>query len=322
MNKLILATILVFSFVGVFAQGSSTTELMKIMNQSDISYEISVLDKDVTRKDMSKNLTTNDFYQQDERGKTTVKQYNISTKEADQLLKEKDYIEARKAYMKILNQEPLCAKAMTGMGQAFELEGDMEKAEKWFTKAVNQNFHDYKAHYALANIYLKQKNKEKAATEITIAHILNRNNKTVKSLLDNIYAATGRKVASWEVVPQCEVKKVEAKKVTINVKTEWLNYAIPMAARNHEPSLKGKTEMIDIVKEGLISMYPNLLRNPQLQQQTSFKYLKKSLEQQQLDSFGYYEIVLVEEPETAFKLSKETIEHIGEYLMKTRSLRL
>ncbi len=324
MYKLIFAALLCFGITTIHAQkAASTTDLVKIMNESDIDYKIGILEKKITRKDQSKNLTSNNYYQDDERGRIVVKQYTATTQEADRLLKEKNYAEASKAYMKVLNQNPFCAKAMTGLGQVHEQQGELDKAQEWLTKAVNQNFHDYKAHQSLANIYLKQKNKTKAAEEITIAHILNRNAKDVKQSLDKIYASTGKKVGAWEVVPQCEIKKVDAKTVEVNVQMDWFNYAIPMAARTHEPSLKGNEHgTIEVVKEGLIAMIPNLLRKVELQQKTEFKYLKKSMEEKQLGSYGYYEIVLVEEPEAAFGLSKETIERIGDYLMKTRSVSL
>ncbi|MBF0544412.1 MAG: HEAT repeat domain-containing protein [Candidatus Riflebacteria bacterium] len=88
---------------------------------------------------------------------------------AGNYLKEKEYKEAEKIYLKILSQQPENLKAILGIGDLFFLIKQFSEASVYYEKALAINPNLVKAHYNLGTIYYFQKDFEQSINHLTKA---------------------------------------------------------------------------------------------------------------------------------------------------------
>jgi len=331
--KYFLLILLIFLFhLPTFSQKLHTpSEILKIMEESEISYEFDVLKQKIEAPDRSNNLVYNDYYHKtDSSGFTTVS-YKPSDKVKDYLEKAETYFraddnaKARELYLKALELDTSYFKLMTFVAQTYEREKNYEEAINWYKKTIKKNYIDYMAHWFISDIYLKTGNKKEALREITIASVLNRNNPRIKKAFDNIYNECRLKNEEWTFVPQYNLTKSKDNKVTIYFSEYWMGYAITKAVWKYEPDYRtnmGETDStISILeeKEALVSLMIGLSNTKKaFRQFPEFKALKEAFENKFVEEFILYEIILPEYPYVALQIPTNFVESVCDYTMTVR----
>ncbi len=317
-----LIVFLCFLAFGVNAQKTcSPQEIQDVLKNSDFTYQLGGLDGEVTPKDYSNKLNSSEYHKN---GKGEVVKYPASDDfvKAKSLLKQGSIQEAKDALTKVLGQFPKHAAAMTLMANAFAKEGSTANAEQWFQKAITANYSDYKAHLGLANLYAAKGNSKQAVDEITIAHILNRNEASIFNSLKTMCSKQGVDQGDWTFQPQIAMEEKEGKKLEVKFNMAWMGYALPKAIRTYEPghvvSSKDHQILLANEKEGLIAMLPAGMRDTKVMRTPEFKFLKKSIDNQVFEEFIYYEIILREHPEVAYQLTQKEVEKIRDYVLSGR----
>jgi len=212
---------------------------------------------------------------------------------------------------------------MTYIGQMYENEGDFDNAIEWYQTAIDHNYIDYMAHWFLADAYQRKGHLEKTVDEITIALILNRNNPRIKASFSNIYKQKKLKNSDWVFNPQVQIDSIGISEVKVAFGEDWLGYALVKALWEYEP---GYSELMGVSKgsystiqekEGIASLLTALSKK-QLKKIPEFKALKQSLENEMIDEFILFEIMLPKIPFAAYQLPKETILNIKNYVVQVR----
>ncbi|MPM10922.1 hypothetical protein SDC9_57259 [bioreactor metagenome] len=328
----LLFAILLLGISAIAQKIHSPAELLKIMENSEISYEISSMETPVKCPDYSSNLNYNESYRAVTDSGIYTYKYSISDEAAEFFKKAEGFFQkimidsAQKYYKKTLEVDSSLYFVMTYLGQTFEHQNDSKNAIYWYKKAIEKNYIDYMAHWFLADAYKATGQLDKAVDEITIARILNRNNPRIKSAFDNIYKAAKRKTEDWYFNPQIELEKTGEKKVKVSFDSKWTGYAIAKAIWEFEPGYSLSMGVEEGVystiedKECLISQIIGMenakvkyKKDPQL------RIMKTAAENKFLTEYILFEIVLPENPQVAFQLTEEIIESMKNYILEIRN---
>jgi tetratricopeptide (TPR) repeat protein len=310
----------------------SPAEIVKIMEDSKISYEMSTLENQIECKDFSEKFNYHDYYRvSTDSGLYT---YKISANEHAKPLFEKaetffsdNNLDSALLYYKLsLNADTTLYTVMTYIGQIYEAKGDYENANSWYIRAINKNYIDYMAHWFLADSYLSMNDLKKAVDEIVIAQILNRNNPRIKRSLVKIFEKAKRNTEDWCFNPQMELNKISDNKVSIAFTEKWIGYAIAKAVWTFEPGYKesmgvskGNYSTLED-KECLISLLIGLENAKiKIKQDSQLRTLKDAIDNKHLDSYILYEIVLPQTPFVAFQLPEQSIMEIKDYVLNIRN---
>lgn len=330
---LVFSFVFLFSYIfQVFSQNIHTpSEILKIMENSEISYEFEILKQNKEIPDRSNILVYNDYYQEGDSNSYTTLAYKPNDLVKDYVAKAEDYfrageiIKSRELYLKALEIYPTYFKLMTYVAQTYGIENNNEEAINWYKKSIKNNFIDYMAHWFLSDIYLKTGNKNDALREITIASVLNRNNPRIKKALENVYKQCRLKNEEWTFNPQYELKKASDKKVTVRFESNWMGYAITKAIWKYEPDYRknmgesDSTLSIKEEKEALITMMVGLNKTKGVfRKYPEFKALKKSFENKYVEEFILYEIILPDYPYVAMQIPSYFIESVCDYAITVR----
>jgi len=332
MKKIVLLLAgMIANMVFIFAQDlHSPAEIMKIMEESELTYSIAELTEEIPVPDNSSNLNYNNVYKYDSAGNVLISVYNIS-EEAEQIAIEAESFfskgktkEAREKYLEALEKDPGYYSVMTYIGQTYGIEEDYNSAKEWYKKVIEKNYIDYMAHWFLADIYIKTGEKKLAVMEITIANILNRNNPRIRFAMENIYKKNRLKVPDWVFNPQCRITFDDIDEVTIEYSNEWLGYSLYKAVWSYEPGYRSSMGIVSEFtstleeKECLVGLITNISINKKSKKKPVFKALNKALDNQMIDEFILYEILLPQYPYVAYQLPEEAIKLVVEYVVQVR----
>lgn len=311
----------------------SPAEILKIMENSKISYEMNVLENPISCVDRSDNLVDQNFY----RIKTdsSILTYSYKLKEEAKPYFEKAEIHfnnrnldsARIYYEKVLEIDPSYFKVMTFIGQMYGSMGNLDKSLEWYKRTIEANYIDYLAHWLIADIYRMKGDIEEAVSEITIANILNRNNPRLKELQSEIYRFAKIKTKDWCFNPQMEITS-DGEKVKIAFNEVWIGYAMPKALWKYETGYKEsmgiKSNQYSTLedKECLLNLIVALQNSKaDYKKYPEIVTLKKAVDKNYLSEYILFEILLPEHPFTACQFSEETINKIKDYVLTIRYLK-
>ena len=333
MNKYKLTLVLLtISLVGNSQQIHSPAEIIKIMSDSKLSYEINILDKSIECKDFSDKLNYHDCYRVSTDSGLITYKFRINEKakpffdKAEAFFAKHELDSALFYYKQTIYCDTTLYNVMTYIGQIYGTKKDYDNAIFWYKKVIMNNYIDYMAHWFLADIYLRINDIEKAVDEIVIAKILNRNNPRIKKEFTDIFKRTKRDTSDWCFNPQVEIKKVSDNKINVAISEKWTGYAMAKALWMYEPGYResmglseGQYSTLED-KECLISFLIgienakiNIKKDPQL------VVLKEAVDKEYLEEYILYEIVLPQTPFVAFQLPVETILNIKDYILKIRN---
>ncbi len=234
---------------------------------------------------------------------------------------------ARKLYQKILKLTPDNAQIMTYMGESYLLEGNLEEAKQWFKLALSYNPIDYSAYQNLAEIYVLQDSIDAAIESITLAHIFNRNNIFVLLRLQEIYQIAEQTYHSdWSFEPKYYLEK-DADTITIIADGIWLTYGMYKAVWAYEPDyhyIKSSQEVSDFLFHaemeaslGTFLTY-SALRSEDQRIYPAMRAIEMALDDELLEAFVMYEVLLVDHPTLAAHLTPDFIKQLEQYIRQVR----
>ena len=309
----------------------SPAEILKIMSDSKLSYEVNVIDKAIECPDYSKKLNYHDSYRvKSDSGLFT---YAFKPNEKAKHLFDKaetffqSNVDSALFYYELsLKADSTLYNVMTYIGQMYEHKGDVANTIKWYKKAISKNYIDYMAHWFLADACLKTGDTKNAVNEIVIAQILNRNNQNIKKSAANIFKKSFLSSDDWYFNPQVEMKKVSDSKISLAFNEKWIGYAMAKALWSFEPGYsksmgvgQGQYSTIED-RECLISLLVSLENSKiEIDNDRQLSILKEAAENKFLDEYILYEIVLPKTPFVACQLPEETILGIKDYILKVRN---
>lgn len=333
MLKINLFLVLLILFMSGFSQQiHSPAEILKIMSDSKLSFEIKPLDKAIPCKDYSNELNYHDSYRVSSDSILSTYKFSFN-KEAKPLYeKAEGFFQSHNSdsamvyYQLAIKADSSLSNVMTYVGQIYEHKGNREKAIEWYKKAISKNYIDYMAHWFLADNYLAVNNVKDAVDEIIIAQILNRNNERIKKSFVNIFKNAFLNTEDWCFNPQMELSRISDSKISISINEKWTGYAMAKALWSFEPGYresmgvtKGKYTTIED-QECLIAEIIGL-ENAKIEigNDRQLVILKQTAGKKFLDAYILYEILLPQFPYTAYQLPKKTILNIKDYILEIRN---
>jgi tetratricopeptide (TPR) repeat protein len=332
MKKTFLSFLLLTCLSPLYGQQLHTpAEILKIMTDSKVMFELAILDSVIKAPDYSKNLNYNEYYRVIKETNIQTFQYQYSPKiqslsdKAEEAFQKKDMDKALEYYLLMLKEDSTLAKIITYVGQIYENRGDHETAVKWYQKAVSVNYIDYMAHWFMADSYFRLNKLDKALEEITIAKILNRNNPRLHDAFIRILKANDRITDDWYFTPQIVLKKQENGRIHLAVNKDWMGYGMAKALWRYDPDYQKKME----VAQGSYSMQEDreslaVLLMAQENSKTDvsndrqFVVLKSAAYARFLDQYIIFELLLPKRPSIVYQLSEDMIIRIKDYILKYR----
>lgn len=317
----------------LFAQEiHSPAELMKIMENSPITYELKELEEPVACPDRTENVNLNDVYRVEEGQQLQVYYYDTLTATgrenfeiAEAYFNKRQLDSARIFYQKVLETDPHFYKVATYIGQMYGSTGQLELAKQTYLETIDKNYIDYLAHWLLADIYMMQNKPDSAVHHVTIARILNRNNPRLRDFQMEVYGAAELDTTEWCFNPQVEISQPDSGKVSVAFSEKWLMYGLCKAVWTFEPGYKKsmgvaagdyttleERECLANLMMGLLNSKARIKKNRQL------KTLKVAIEEGMIDPFIMYEVFLPKHPKVAYQLTREFIGDIANYVIMLR----
>ncbi len=330
----LLFSLMAFAQKAQKAQLHSPGELFQILDKSKIVYEFGLMDSTFPCVDRSEVLNDNNRYPSKARdGHNGFATYELTKKEealldeGEALFTNGNYEGARTKYIALTKLRPDYAPAFTYVGQTYEKSEQYSEAIKWEEQAVQANFYDYLAHYFLADNYAAIGNHKRAADEIIMASILNRNNKNIRRAMDRIMPAAGYRHRQWCFEPQVLLYRKGDMNVTMNTNPGWMGWAIAKAVWKFEP---GYREAAGGAPQGQYNMAEDreclmcLAFALHIDSSRSWKSdpalttLNKSVENKMFEEYLTYELVLPKFPFSVYQLSRDQLEDLRKYVLAVR----
>ncbi|MCB9235338.1 MAG: hypothetical protein H6581_27030 [Bacteroidia bacterium] len=304
-------------------------EVIERMSDSKVTYTLESLEKWNSTQTYAK---VNDYFTHPEEveGEISIEHYELgpygkrSWQLAEEAMQKEDLSAARENYKLVIQNQPDYAPAYTAVGLTFSRQGDRIEAIRYFEQAIEINFFDYLAHWSLALSLWEEKKKEKAAQEIAIAWVLNRNEPRLEADVKRIFKTSGRKLKEWNFDPQCTIQKLD-KEIKIASHADWMPYAMVKALWKFEPGyaeeMGGPQEWNTTEeREALFNLI--LLHTDEngkvISKDPAIQYLWKAMEDKFLIEYIIFEIWLRQEPLIAFTQPKEAVLKLATYVLSVR----
>jgi tetratricopeptide (TPR) repeat protein len=336
-NPIILPALFLLLTIGLGPGTASAQDLndpakiLEVMENSKVSYQVQV-DEAYEADPIEKGKNNQPYtYQKIVDGQPTIASYEVDSVikplyvDAEKAFGEGDYAGARGKYLQIHELHPDMGVIVTYIGQTYESEKNFPEAVKWFKKAIEINFHDYMAHWFLADVLLTQKKEDEAAEEIALAYVLNRNHPAIHKALTVIFKEAGLKLDDFEFLPQYSLRKAGAN-VEIRFQQDWMMYAFCKALWKYEPNYHrelggGRPEFnMDEEKECLLNLaigYERVNKGKKGKNEVINAVLR-AVEQKYSTAFIFTEIWLQREPLIIYTQSKEAVQELAQYVLKVR----
>jgi len=330
-SAVVLVLLSIFNY-GYSQRIHSTNEILKLLSDSKLRYDIKVLDKPIAGTDYSDKLNYSDNYRVVSDSGIHTYQYKPNElamqkfQKAEIYFQAKDYQNAMLWYKSTLEADSSYFLVMNYIGQMYEINEDHENAIIWYKKAISKNYIDYMAHWFLADNYKSINDLTHAVDEITIARILNRNNPRIKNSFDNIFLRAKRDTTDWYFNPQIEIAKPSENTVSLAMNDKWFGYGMPKALWMYEPGYsesmgvkKGRYSTLED-RECLISLVmAQTNAKTKIKGIPEFTVLKQAAENKHLDDYILFEIVLPKNPDVAYQLPEKSILEIKDYILDIRN---
>ena len=113
-----------------------------------------------------------------------------------------NYALARTKMTAIYEQHPNFSVPVMYIGRAYFREGMYSEAEVSLKKALAANFHNYLAHWFMADLLAARKKLPEAAKEMAIAWTLNRNDKVLEKATQDLFRAAKLKFQPFDFYPE------------------------------------------------------------------------------------------------------------------------
>ena len=328
----LLSVIFLLATTGFAQKIHSPAEILRMMSDSKLSYELKELGKEIPCPDLSQKLNYHDSYRVTTDSTTTTYGFKFSKESKPLYDKAEKFFSAHQSdsalvyYLKTIQTDSTLSNVMTYVGQIYEGKEERTKAIEWYRKAIQRNYIDYMAHWFLADNLLTIDSTKAAVEEIVIAQILNRNNPRIKKSLATIFEHAFLNTTDWCFNPQVELVKTAEGKISLAMTDKWVGYAMAKALWMYEPGYResmgvaeGRYSTIED-KECLISLLSGLENaKTDISKERQLVILRAAADNNYLQEYILYEIVLPKTPFVAYQLSEKTILGIKDYILKFRN---
>lgn len=307
-------------------------EILKMMSDSKLMYEVKMLNKPITCPDYSNKLNSQDRYRVYTDSGFYTSRYEINDKarplldQAEAYFKSNNRYSALMYYRMALEADSTQYYILTYIGQMYDGQRDYTNSIEWYKKAISKNYIDYMAHWFLADAYFAIGEVDSAVDEIVIARILNRNNPRLADSMNRIFKKAKRNTNDWCFNPQIAINKGEGNRVIVEMSADWTAYAMAKALWNFEPGYKEsmgvapdnystieEKECLFALLVGMENAKTSVKNNPQLM------ILKKATDNNHLEDYMLYEVFLPRSPQVAYQLSEQAIQSIKDYVLNVRN---
>jgi tetratricopeptide (TPR) repeat protein len=311
----------------------SPAQLLKIMEESSLTYNLGILEQPVPCTAYKEVIADNSARGAGEAGGKDPGSYTLKEEEQALFNQGRAHFrngamgEARSVYFSLLKLRPDFAPAMTFLGQTYEAEHDYKNAIKCLEAAITLNYHDYLAHYFLADDYAATGDYKRAASEIILASILNRNNTNIRTAMARILPKAGFKTADWCFEPQVYIGRKADSSVDVQFGENWVGYAVAKAIWTFEPGYSaangGAPEgryNTAADKECLAVLAMSLINDEKKswKKKPELNALMRSFDKKLFMEFLYYEVMLPKYPHAVYQLPAETLNSVRDYVMTVR----
>ncbi|GAB1371485.1 hypothetical protein MASR1M45_15470 [Candidatus Kapaibacterium sp.] len=304
--------------------------IMQYIQKSPILYSLDVLKDSIPPPDRSNNIVKNKFRRIKDASEYLIMEYDelIMADElylkSNKLFDEKKFSEAESEFKKLYEKYPDYTLALTMQAKCLINQNKTDEALDILRKAISENYIDYEAHYLLADLYKKIDLIDAAVRFITTAHILNRNDNTIQSLMSEIYKVKGLNLQNWQFVPQIKYEH-SRDEVKIYCKTQYEGYAWAEALWKFDNDYRITKNNLD--KKYNLNQYQECLMYHSIALQAlpwyaateEGKAFKHSLETRKFNEFIFYEIILPEFPEESLKFTEDQMNKMVDYIMVIRA---
>ena len=321
---LFMFTIFWFTSFGQYLRTPS--EIYKIADQSPIHYTSDTSNTEI----VALNYTTlKDIYLKDENDSLQVITYKTNKKsekyrkKARKFEKNRKYHKAATFLEKAYKKDTSNAELIKELADLVAKTGELRDALRLYEKVLESNQYDYKAHFAISELYEKKGDHEKAIDHMLLAHLYNRNNEEILDSVKTIFARNDLKYNNVNFQPQYNIENPNDTTVLIRtVDSTWHSYAYCKAIWKFEEDYSEKKkdisdQSIEIIeeKECLLCALITYEETPSEHKKIpSMKKLSKALLTQKIDQFLLYEHLLKNDPKMAYQLEPKTIEKLKTYL--------
>lgn len=237
------------------------------------------------------------------------------------------YAKIRRDYQAVLKEFPDHAQIYTLIGETYLDQKQYDAARPWLERAIERNPIDYLARWYWAEIYAAREQWDSAAAAITVAHIYNRNNPRLLLRLQEIYAKTHRTYfRHWNFDPQYRLYK-DQKTVVVVADGIWLTYALYKAVWEYEPDykyIKERQAVTDYLfhqeMEAVVGTFMTFsaLRREDQRVFPAMLALELALDNEMLEEYVFYEILLRDQPIMAYHLTPEFLQALVDYVLLVR----
>ncbi|MBK7259277.1 MAG: tetratricopeptide repeat protein [Ignavibacteriae bacterium] len=295
----------------------SPAEIMKIMEDSDLMYEIGP-DFIAAPADSPMVLSNQMYLQKTGQGLSLV-MFSISEQarsvfdRAEEAFRGGKFTEAIVHYRRLLEVQPDYLHAVTLIGDAYFCMQEFDSAKANLERSIELNFVDFYAHWFLADTYARMGDVESASREATIAHVLNVNHANLQKAIRHHRKMAEHPWKEWAFTPEYTISK-EGKTVSIQTSLEWMGYAMVKAVWAYEPGYAAS--MLDRPRETLAIVWPEekeaivmLLPNKE-----KFQHISDIIDAGYFQEFVLYEITARRHPSVLVVLPHEQFMRVVEYV--------
>lgn len=316
-------------------QFHTPSEILTLLQTSKVGYEVGPLI--IPIKSTDGPVLGNGYYVEKKDNLQFIKSYaeneteeikKLRLKANDMLNRENaDYKAIQKLLEKVLKLNPQHGEVMTQLGLTYFEMGEEDIARQWYEKAIHINPQDYYAHWQLAEALLYSGNVEEAKREIAIAHILNRNLPRLFLKMKDVFFISKTPYADWQFLPQYQISEPDNTRVAIDASGIWLTYALYKAVWKYEPNyaasmVNGAGQDLSQLEEmeSLLGLYLTYATYTPQEGEVypELDALGKAIENEMLEEYIMYEIILPRQPIYANYLDEAFMDRILKYLYTVR----
>ncbi len=315
----------------LFAQDPPTpAEVLKVMEKSDLSYNLSELEGEITCPDQSKNTISEHYVLLTAENGTSLgiqsirEDAKVEFDKAENFFSSGNWDSTVYYYQKALEKDPSVSYIMTYLGQMYGQKKLYSEAVVWYELAIKTNPLDFMAHWFLADTYWIMGKTELAVNEITLAWILNRNNPRIKISFFNIMKSAGYSEQDFDFCPQYTLEGNETE-VDLKFHPAWAGYAMVKALWKFEPGyseskgVKRGLYSSQEEKEAMANLVAQLQSSPDLiPTNPAFSCLMAAAETGHFSDFYLFETMMKVSPVISCTLPEDVLESLKNYILKVR----
>jgi tetratricopeptide (TPR) repeat protein len=321
-------------FWGFTQDFNEPDEILRIMEKSSMRYQLHMGPEQVAEPFAIGPENVAFTYAKREDGQSAIATYDFDAvsaplyNDAEADFAARRYAAARGKYLEIHELRPDIGVVATFIGQTYAEEGNPTEAIKWYQASIAGNFHGFLAHWLLAEEYLKLKQFSQAATEITLAWILNRNSAHIRASVTKIFKADKRNFLDFDFEPNYLLGQ-DGKQVTIAYAEDWMLYAFCKALWAYEPGyhreLGGGRNAFDMTEEKEcllnLAMGYSRIHKGKLGKNVAINTLISAIQAKMVNEFIFMEEWLRMEPIIVYTQPQEAILALVDYVLQVRAPR-